>query len=573
MTTRTVRVGLCLVSIAIGGCDQAFDIRERFFDAAPPLVDAQPPTGDAAADAPTKHDGGKPADAHEAAADVPECSPQFTLIAPTSLTLYEQVPVTLQLSSSRCPGFTTPVAVTLGALPAGVSASVMSVNLDVATPSSTITLTAAVGVTFGTTPLQITGQAVSLVPDATAMVSLVIAPLPNGLDRTFNMTGSVDTTLNGNPSVVESLAIDPSDNIVIAGDDGEEGGQGFIVGRYTSSGSLDTTFGGSGITITPVEGDDSGAESVSLQPNGSILVAGDDNPYTDARATQFAAARYTSTGTLDTTFGTNGTVVTPLSYDSPVSAAALEGANYLVVGNDKGGTIDLVRYTSSGVLDSTFGTSGDDMLSPGNMYANAVALTRTGEILVVGGTTVVNNQIVLAELTAAGSLDTTFQTTGYIVTTVGTGATSARGVAVDSSGGIFVCGTTFTSNRNEFFVAAYSSDGAPNLAFGQSGIVFTALGSTDDEASAIAIDAVGNVVVAGTTFNGSNSGAGLVRYTASNGALDTTFGYQGMIRSVDDATFDSIYALAIDHEGNLVVGGTRLVSNTPALLVARYSAQ
>jgi uncharacterized delta-60 repeat protein len=207
------------------------------------------------------------------------------------------------------------------------------------------------------------------------------------------------------------------------------------------------------------------------------------------------------------------------------------------------------------------------------MDARAVALTHEGEILVVGGTTTVDNQIVLAQLTATGSLDTTFQTKGYVVTTVGTGATTATGVAVNSTGDIFVCGTTFNGNRNEFFVAAYASDGSPNLGFGQGGIVMTALGSTDDEAWALAIDAVGNVVVAGTTYNGNNSGAGLVRYLAASGALDTSFGYRGMIRSVDDTTFDSINTLAIDGDGKLVVGGSRLVSNTPALLVARYNAQ
>ena len=195
---------------------------------------------------------------------------------------------------------------------------------------------------------------------------------PNGtLDTTFGATqpqpGIVITDL-GSDSVALAMLLQPDNKLVVAGSLG--GGASpldTVLVRYNIDGSLDTTgFGAPNGFVTTDAGGDDFANSVVLQPaDNKIVVAGHANVNLMNDTSDFAVLRYTSTGALDTTFGAaqTGIVITDLgAFDNAFSVALQNDGKIVVSGNtgSAGGNVSvaIARYTAAGVLDGSFGTNG-----------------------------------------------------------------------------------------------------------------------------------------------------------------------------------------------------------------------
>jgi uncharacterized delta-60 repeat protein len=218
---------------------------------------------------------------------------------------------------------------------------------------------------------------------------------PDGsLDNTFNSTGVVTSTIGQ----AYALAIQSDGKIVVAGWSGSH----ILVARYTSTGTLDTTFNQTGV-VTAAIGSSSSGNSIALQSDGKIVVAGGAEGY-------FVVVRYTITGGLDSTFNQTGVVTTDISPNNDeASSVAIQPDGKIVVGgvnNDWSHTIgvpktDLVvaRYTDDGRLDSTFNHTGivTTSLSNGADKTYSLALQEDGKIVVGGWTTLdgITNYITL----------------------------------------------------------------------------------------------------------------------------------------------------------------------------------
>jgi uncharacterized delta-60 repeat protein len=184
--------------------------------------------------------------------------------------------------------------------------------------------------------------------------------------------------------------------IVAAGASQILGGyQDVAVVRYTSAGSLDATFGTGGKVTTPIGSVYDEANSVVLQDDGKIVVAG----YSDNGSNfDFAVVRYNTDGSLDTTFDTDGKVTTPIgSDDDEANSVVLQSDGKIVAAgySDNGTDKDyaIVKYTSSGSLDTTFGTGGKVTTVIGSSSNNAlsVVLQGDGKIVVAGNSRIVSN--------------------------------------------------------------------------------------------------------------------------------------------------------------------------------------
>jgi uncharacterized delta-60 repeat protein len=303
---------------------------------------------------------------------------------------------------------------------------------------------------------------------------------PNGtLDTTFGSKGVVTTPFSGDAL---SVAIQPDGKIVLGGASGSD----FALLRYNPNGSLDTTFGTGGEVLTPVPGGGT-IDSVVVQPDGKIVAGGYayyDNSDPTQALTEFTLARYTSNGSLDTTFGSGGIVHTFWpggSGQGSINALALEGNGQIVaVGKASPGTSGasawgVARYNGDGSLDTTFGTGGVVTLDTPVSYdfhngaAQAVAVQPNGE-LVVEGTALdanFNHTFAVATLTATGSLDPAFGGSGWVLGTAN-GATATMGprrvLVQPSDGKVVVTGTVPDSSKQgaaDFAVARYDGDTTP----------------------------------------------------------------------------------------------------------------
>jgi uncharacterized delta-60 repeat protein len=435
---------------------------------------------------------------------------------------------------------------------------------NTATPTSTATDTA----TSTTTPTLTATETSTPTPAATPCASA------GTLDTTFNGTGFV-TTHFGSPRSdgARAMAIQPDGRIVAAGwHDDENIFQTFALARYNVDGTLDTSFNGNGKVTTPVGTVSSQALAVAVQPDGRIVAAGISS--SAEYSSDFAVVRYTADGMLDTTFNGTGIVITP---GGAAAAIALQSDGKIVLAgsapNDTDEDFALVRYNSDGSLDTSFNGTGR-VLTPFALlhdYAAAVAMQPDGRIVAAGITAYnwLSAQFALARYNTDGSLDTSFNGTGTVMTAVGATNDGANSVAIGPDGKIVAGGFTTTNPGNDadFAVVRYNTDGTLDTSLNGSGKVTTNLGA-DDRINAVAIQTDGKIVGAGYASTPYRDFA-LIRYNAG-GTLDTSFNGTGMSVASFGTIDDQPFGVGIQADGRIVAAGTTLTTSQDFAL-ARYN--
>lgn len=346
---------------------------------------------------------------------------------------------------------------------------------------------------------------------------------PNGaLDTTFGNNGKVTTHFNGGPfDAVDDLALQPDGKIVAAGHavDDVGGSVDIAVVRYNSNGSLDTAFGNGGKVTTHLRDSSNSASSLVLQPDGKIVIAGATGAIPD-----IAVVRYNPNGSLDSTFGSNGAVITHFDggYNVTVSAydLALQPDGKLVtVGSyiqDYGrpAVFALARYNSDGSLDTAFGNGGE-VITNVTGYAETIALQPDGKIIAGGHIRVAqhDNDIELARYNSDGSPDTGFGNNGVVRTTFSSSSDDlARTIALQADGKIIAAGHTGNYPLFDLAIVRYTSDGQLDPGFGSNGKVSTGFFSSWEEANGLAIQPDGNIVMVGEAETPSGLDFALVRY-------------------------------------------------------------
>ena len=170
----------------------------------------------------------------------------------------------------------------------------------------------------------------------------------------------------------------------------------------------------------------------------------------------------------------------------------------------------------------------------------------------------------------AGALDTSFNGTGKVTTTIGT-FDAGRSIAIQSDGKIVVAGYSSKPSGLVFTVVRYNSDGSLDTSFNGSGKVTTRIGQLDDEAFSVAIQADGKIVVAGFSYNGSNYDFAVARYN-SDGSLDTSFNGTGKVTTPIGSDDDTGYAVAIQGDSKIVVSGRSWIGSGFAFALVRYNS-
>src|SRR6266699_1396466 len=296
---------------------------------------------------------------------------------------------------------------------------------------------------------------------------------PNGsLDRSFGNGGIVTTTFPEG-SYAFDVALQPDGKIIAAGtvfvdfNPGDQSDTDFALARYNPDGTPDATFGSGGQVSTDFVGMEDDAFSVLIQPDGKIVAVGSAND--PATFYDFAAVRYLSNGTIDTTFGVAGKVRTDFgdrNFDRARSSALQPDGRIVAAGfaiSQNGGVQNfaVARYTSSGVLDTTFSRDGKTEIDFGNccQSANKVLLQSDGKIVTVGyaNTEDSDSDFLLARLSPRGSLDPTFGVGGKVRTSFGDLNGGANGAALQSDGKIVAVGfqATFSNQWANFALARY----------------------------------------------------------------------------------------------------------------------
>lgn len=401
----------------------------------------------------------------------------------------------------------------------------------------------------------------------------LMAQTPGSLDPAFG-SGGIFTTAIGSANDQGTDVAQLSDGkIIVVGNTFTDASalEDFFVMRLASNGAIDPTFGVNGKMIIDFLNGDDKAQAVEIQPDGKILVAG----YTLGSAGfNSVVARLLPNGTLDAGFGTNGLVVVNFgSTDFCLAMRLLSDGKILLAGRAYNGiTSDfaLARLLPNGTLDNTFGTSGKQMLDLfGEQESiNAIAVQPDGKIVAVGETTNVTSSFAVARLLANGSLDLSFGNGGKLKTTFGTEADAAYDVAIQPDGKMMVVGQSNSNTISDLAAARYLVNGDLDLSFSDDGKLLENISMFGDYAYAVALQADGKILMAGSS-SGQQEDVALFRYLAA-GTPDPGFGDNGRVL-VDAGAAKQDRAVAMQvKDGKILIAGQTGSFSDNDLLLARF---
>jgi uncharacterized delta-60 repeat protein len=365
----------------------------------------------------------------------------------------------------------------------------------------------------------------------------VIRYSPNGtLDPSFGNGGELTTIVSSSGgSRANDVSIQADGKIVAAGYGADASGNlAFTVVRYNVNGSLDTTFGSgktAGIVQTHMSrGSIDEAETVAIQPDGKIVVAGLTTPQ-GSSASQFAVVRYNTNGSLDTTFNGSGMVVSHFTGSAS--------------GNPRN-AVDLAIYPST---------------SPGD----AGKIVEVGLLHNADGT----YSVAVLRYNSNGSVDTPFGGTGFVLLNTpsnpisGLDSVSLPHVAIQADDSLDIAFTGDGVGSTEMSVVRLQASGSMDTSFGSGGVVVTQH-QMWDTALSIALQTNGAIVVGGTEGapGSSNETFVVARFNPTDGSLDTTFGVNGFQTAPVQIQNSYGVDIAIQPDCKIVTAGTQDVNTS-----------
>ena len=279
------------------------------------------------------------------------------------------------------------------------------------------------------------------------------------LDPTFGVGGKVRTAIGTVNDRGNAAALQADGKIVVAGRyTSAAGGSDFrdiVVLRYNTDGTLDAGFGTGGKVITFIGSKADEANCVVIQPDGKILVSG----YTENTTYDIALIRLNADGTPDPAFGTGGKVLTAIGTGEDGSLQIrLQGDGKIVMAGHTdvgGGDMDwaLLRYNGDGSLDGTFGTGGKTITSFGTGFDVPLGciVAGDGRIFLSGWAEGASNfDFAMALYTSTGILDNTFGIGGKLTLPIGSGDDMAFGSALQGDGKIVITGQSYNGTDLDF---------------------------------------------------------------------------------------------------------------------------
>jgi uncharacterized delta-60 repeat protein len=310
--------------------------------------------------------------------------------------------------------------------------------------------------------------------------------------------------------------LQPDGKIVLVGTTGED----FSVIRYNIDGTLDNTFSSDGKQTTNfVATNVDEAHAVAIQSDGKIVVVGETDYYSYfGTIDRIAIVRYNVDGSLDKSFSGDGIELDETFTFGTANSVAIQKDQKIVVATAGEENSDfhpfLVRYKPNGSLDSTFGNNGtESTIATGE--AKSIAIQSDGKIVAMG------SNFNVARFNTNGSLDNSFSKDGKQTTDFDGQTGSSNSLAIQSNGKIILSGYTGAYSNYNFALVRYNSNGSPDNSFSGDGKQVDDFESKNDIANSLALQTDGKIVVAGSAFIRYNTDGNLDNAFNKNGKLPT----------------------------------------------------
>lgn len=347
---------------------------------------------------------------------------------------------------------------------------------------------------------------------------------------------------------------------------------------HARPGDLDSTFGVDGKTIGSLRlhaGGFDSAQSVFAQSDGKILVA---ETCLDGSRYRTCIARFDSMGNIDPTYGQGGVAyldIFNMDRLNLISVQLLEDGQGTFVAaacQDREGSC-LYRFTTVGTLDVTFGTNGVALSAT---HRRIVALARQGASILAAGRCMASVTLASAlcvwRYQSNGTPDTAFGSQGTLVSSFQISGAGSFQTSIAVVGQSILVGTTCIDVSAVICVLRFDEGGTMNSAFGVAGIArVMAIEGLSYFANLVIQGAAIYVVGACTTNTNFQVSYFCVARLNADGMLDTSFGSGGRISNLVSGTDTSATIGAFMSPSGLVVGGSCRTNNVDHICAARYT--
>jgi uncharacterized delta-60 repeat protein len=393
-------------------------------------------------------------------------------------------------------------------------------------------------------------------------------------DTTFAKYGKVVTSLEETKSVVNAVAIDGDNNIIVSA----IRSAGFYntmvtLLRYKPDGSLDQSFNSTGVVHSVLGINPYWPQAMAVQKDNKIVVSGSilnaNNLFT------YVVSRFDANGHPDSNFNGTGENTTQFEGYSEkyVSALALQPDGKLIAagfiafyGPYAQFALALTRYDKDGILDEDFGNGGKTTSSfhSSLIYQYGLFTTPEAKLLVTGwGYVDSAYRTFLAKYNHDGSMDTTFASKGILL------PKENNYVSFLTQGDGKILASGYYSDLNAYGVARYLQNGTPDSSYGQNGIIMTLPPGTDGTSNGPEFlqsndkFITSNIVHRDTPYSSIYT---ISRYN-TDGTLDASFGHNGKITSDT-----SIYVIYKQENDKLWVRSGPVDYHSDSMLIVRYTA-
>jgi uncharacterized delta-60 repeat protein len=384
------------------------------------------------------------------------------------------------------------------------------------------------------------------------------------LDTSFSTDGkrTVSFGSGATPDIVNGLAVGPGGRIAMVGSTTDGVTQRWAIAMFRRNGSLDTSFSGDGKRAFGFGGGTGtiDANGVAFQPNGRIVVSGE--PGND----KFGIARLLPNGSLDHTFSEDGRRTVGVGDFSGAEEVSVDANGRLVMAGSASsggpGLFGVVRLLPNGSPDTSFSGDGKRTLGFGTgAEGDGLAIQGDGKFIVAGVAFIASNEYyAVARLNPGGGLDHSFSGDGKRIVKPGPGIAGEGNVAAIRGGRIVVAGDAETTNTNaDCGVIALESDGKLDTGFSGDGrrtVGFGPGGGAADSCEGLGIQPNGKIVLGGITDQGAGGDFAVARLNPGGG-LDHSFAGDGRraISFNNGTNGDTGMAVGVPDGGTILIGG------------------
>lgn len=376
------------------------------------------------------------------------------------------------------------------------------------------------------------------------------------VDISFSGTGRTISNITPGEDQGKEVLIQSDGKIVVAGYTSD---RFFGLTRFNTDGTIDTTFGVNGVTLTDFSTQTVTeiVSSAAIQPDDKIVVAGSIRIISPGEG-YYAVARYNADGSIDTSFGSQGKVTTSfntLHLNEATDVSIAPDGHILVAGyyfeNGLNFQTGIIRLSPDGSGGLKMRDRRGIALGATNV-ANAVKVRPDGKIVTAGAFDAregaLNNDITMVRYNVDGTYDQSFASSGRY-TFPSQQAESLLDLELLPDGKMVACG----SAGSDFLLMRFDSNGIPDPTFAGNdgnGRVKTPMGGFA-EARKLIVRPNGKILVIGAS-----SGNLALAYYNEDGTLDTSFSGDGKLTFNFTGASTVANSVAIDSIGRIVLGGS-----------------